>query len=109
MIFLNCQRAALIKETELIMKMGFDGKSVISPKQISIIHNVFTPSKKDLIHAIHVMEAVRQRDEGGVGVLVVDGKMVDIAWVDGAKRVLELAKAAGTYKLIYISYEGDLV
>lgn len=89
---------SLIKETELIMKMGFDGKSVISPKQIALIHKVFTPTEKELNHAIHVLEAVKESAESGVGVLVVDGKMVDVAWVEGAKRVLKLAKAAGIYK-----------
>lgn len=87
-----------IAETELIRDMGYDGKSVISPKQISVIHDVFTPSEKEIEHAAHVIEAVRENEEKGVGVLLVDGKMVDIAWVDGCKRVLELAKVAGVYR-----------
>lgn len=91
-----------IKETELIRDMGFDGKSVISPKQISIIHDIFTPSEKEIEHAAHVVEAVKENEEKGVGVLLVDGQMVDIAWVEGAQRILELAKVAGIYK-------GDLV
>lgn len=91
-----------ISETELIRDMGFDGKSVISPKQISIIHDVFAPSAKEIEHAIHVVEAVKENEEKGVGVLLVDGQMVDIAWVEGAQRILQLAKVSGEYK-------GDLV
>ncbi|MGL5437072.1 MAG: aldolase/citrate lyase family protein [Lachnospiraceae bacterium] len=87
-----------INETELIRDMGFDGKSVISPKQISIIHDVFTPSEKEIQHAAHVVEAVKENEEKGVGVLLVDGQMVDIAWVEGAQRILELAKVAGVYR-----------
>lgn len=87
-----------IEETELIRDMGYDGKSVISPKQISIIHDIFTPSEKEIAHAAHVIEAVKENEEKGVGVLLVDGKMVDIAWVDGCKRVLELAEVAGVYR-----------
>ena len=34
----------------------------------------------------------------GIGVFTVDGKMIDIAFYDGAKRVIELAKASGVYK-----------
>ena len=87
-----------VKETELIRDMGYDGKSVISPKQISVIHDVFAPSEKEIQHAIHVVEAVKENEEKGVGVLLVDGQMVDIAWVEGAQRILQLAKVSGAYR-----------
>lgn len=93
---------SLEKETRLIKDMGFDGKSIISPRQISIIHNVFTPTDKEIEHAIHVIEEVNQSAKEGVGVLVVDGQMVDVAHVEGMRRVLELAKVSNKYK-------GDLV
>lgn len=85
-------------ETRLIADMGFDGKSIISPKQISVAHDIFNPTQKEIEHAIHVIEAVKESEAQGVGVLVVDGKMVDIAWVEGAQRILGLAKASGQYK-----------
>ena len=34
----------------------------------------------------------------GIGVFTVDGKMIDIAFYDGAKRTIALAKASGIYK-----------
>lgn len=34
----------------------------------------------------------------GIGVFTVDGKMIDIAFYDGAKRTIELAKASGVYE-----------
>ena len=34
----------------------------------------------------------------GIGVFTVDGKMIDIAFYDGAKRIIELAKASGVYE-----------
>ena len=94
--------AGLLRETELIYNMGFDGKSVISPRQIETIHSVFTPTTKQIEHAIHIVEAVEESAKSGIGVLIVDGQMVDIAHVEGAKRTLQLAKAAK-------KYEGDLV
>ena len=33
-----------------------------------------------------------------IGLFTVDGKMIDIAFYDGAKRTIELAKASGVYK-----------
>lgn len=88
----------LRKETQMIKNMGFDGKSIISPRQIAVVHDVFTPSEKEITHAEHIVIAVEEAKEEGVGVLIVDGKMVDIAHVEGAQRTLQLAKAAGVYK-----------
>ena len=92
----------LRKDTELIRDMGFDGKSVISPKQIPVIHEVFTPSEDEISHAEHLILALEDNKDKGIGVMIVDGKMVDIAMVEGAKRTLQLAKSANKYK-------GDLV
>ena len=93
---------SLREETEMIKNMGFDGKSIISPKQIDVIHDVFTPSDSEIEHAINIVQGVKESEESGVGVLIIDGQMVDIAHVQGSKRILKLAKAANKYK-------GDLV
>ena len=34
-------------ETRMIKMMGFDGKSLVNPRQIAIVHKVFTPSERD--------------------------------------------------------------
>ena len=93
---------ALREETMMVRNMGFDGKSVINPKQIAVIHDVFTPSEKEIRHAEHIILAVEENKKKGIGVMVVDGKMIDIAMVEGAYRTLQLAKAGG-------KYEGELV
>ena len=54
------------------------------------------------ISALNVAEkVVREIDSKkaqGIGVFTVDGKMIDIAFYDGAKRIIELAKASGVYE-----------
>ncbi len=87
--------AGLRRDTELIRDLGFDGKSVISPKQIAVIHDVFEPSAQEINHAMKIIMAVEQNKARGVGVMVVDGKMIDVAMVEGAHRTLRLARAAG--------------
>lgn len=82
-------------------QMGFDGKSIISPKQIDIVHEVFTPTPKEILAAEKIVRAMREQAARGVGVFTVDGKMIDIAFLPGAQRTLALAKASGVY-------EGDL-
>ncbi len=86
------------KETRMIKMMGFDGKSLVNPRQIAVVHNVFTPTEKEIIFAEKVVREIDDKKAKGIGVFTVDGKMIDIAFYDGAKRTLMMAKAAGVYK-----------
>lgn len=86
------------KDVETIHLMGFDGKSIINPRQINIVHEIFTPSQKEIIFAEKVVREIDTKKAQGIGVFTVDGKMIDIAFYDGAKRIIELAKASGIYK-----------
>lgn len=86
------------RETEMIRAMGFDGKSVINPRQIPVVHEIFTPKEKEVIFAEKVVREIEEKQSKGIGVFTVDGKMIDIAFYDGAKRCIALAKASGTYK-----------
>lgn len=81
--------------------MGFDGKSLVNPRQIDVVHKVFTPTQKEIIFAEKVVKEIDEKKAQGIGVFTVDGKMIDIAFYDGAKRTIALAKASGVY-------EGDL-
>ncbi len=86
------------KEVESIHLMGFDGKSIINPRQISIVHEIFTPTMKDIIFAEKVVKEIDDKKAKGIGVFTVDGKMIDIAFYDGAIRTIYMAKASGVYK-----------
>lgn len=86
------------KDVETIRAMGFDGKSIVNPRQIPIVHDVYTPKEKDISFAEKVVREIDEKKALGIGVFTVDGKMIDIAFYDGAKRTLALAKASGKYK-----------
>lgn len=86
------------KDVETIHLMGFDGKSIINPRQITIVHEIFTPTPKDIIFAEKVVKEIDDKKAKGIGVFTVDGKMIDIAFYDGARRIIALAKASGVYK-----------
>ena len=89
------------EEVKMIKMMGFDGKSLVNPRQIDVVHKVFTPTQKEIIFAEKVVKEIDEKKAQGIGVFTVDGKMIDIAFYDGAKRTIALAKASGVY-------EGDL-
>lgn len=86
------------RETEIIHSMGFDGKSIVNPRQIPVVHEIYTPSEKSVVFAEKVIKEIESKRAQGIGVFTVDGKMIDIAFYDGAKRTIALAKASGVYK-----------
>ena len=79
-------------------QMGFDGKSIINPKQIPIVHEIFAPTQKEIAAAERIVRAVQEQAAQGIGVFTLDGKMIDIAFLPGAARTIALAKACGIYK-----------
>lgn len=80
-----------INEVQLIKQLGFDGKSVINPRQIDPVHALYAPSKKEISEARQVIFAIIAAEKNGSGVISVNGKMVDKPIVERAERVLELA------------------
>ena len=82
-------------DVETIHLMGFDGKSIINPRQINIVHEIFTPTQKDIIFAEKVVKEIDEKKAQGIGVFTVDGKMIDGPIVVRAQRVVDKARAAG--------------
>ena len=78
-------------------KMGFDGKSIVNPRQIEFVHKTFAPTEKEIAYAEKLVRGCQAQADAGIGVYTVDGKMVDIPFFEDAKRVIRLAKACGVY------------
>ena len=87
-----------INEVKLIKQMGFDGKSIIHPRQIEHVHKIYTPTKQEVVKAVRVLMAIQEAEKRGSGVISLDGKMIDGPIVERARRVIELAKAVGVYE-----------
>jgi len=87
-----------LKEVELIKKLGFNGKSLINPRQIELLHNAYAPTEEDVDYARRVIAAAEKAEREGLGVIALNGKMIDAPIVDHAKRVLQKAQASGVRK-----------
>ena len=81
-------------EVQQIKQLGFDGKSVINPRQIPLVNAIYTPTDKEIQNAKEVIWGFREAEAKGSGVISVNGKMVDKPIVERAQRVIALAKAA---------------
>ena len=78
----------LKKDAQFSKDLGFDGKSVIHPNQIPIIHKIFTPTEKEIEKAQRIIAAAEDAKARGLGTVSVDGRMVDIPVVKRAHYIL---------------------
>ena len=83
-----------LKEASMIKQMGFDGKSLIHPRQIELIHNLYTPDEKSIKKSLRIIKSTEEALAEGRGVFTVDGKMIDKPIIERAQHVLNLAKAS---------------
>ncbi len=84
-----------LREVDVIKRLGFNGKSLINPRQIELLHNAYAPTQEDVDYASRVVAAAQKAEEQGLGVIALNGKMIDAPIVDNAKRVLSRAAASG--------------
>lgn len=82
-----------LKEAALIKQLGFDGKSLVNPRQIELLHNLFAPTQKDVDQAEKIIAAAEEAERNGLGVVSLNGKMIDAPIIDRARLVLERAKS----------------
>ncbi len=85
-------------EVALIKQLGFDGKSIINPRQIAPVVELYTPTAKEIEKALAIMQAIEEANRKGSGVISLNGKMIDRPIVLRAQRVLDLARAAKVLK-----------
>ena len=83
----------LLYEARLIKDLGFDGKSVINPRQIAPVHSVFNPTQRDIEKAKRIIAAIKEAEKRGSGVISLNGKMIDRPIVIRAQRLIALAEA----------------
>ncbi len=72
---------------------GFDGKTLIHPKQLEAANAVFAPAEAELAHAERVIAAFAEAEAQGRGVVLLDGRLVENLHVAVARRLLETASA----------------
>ena len=86
-------KEGLIRETRLVRQMGFQGKLVIHPGQVSPVNQTFTPSEEESAYAQRVVEAFEAAVTQGQASTSLDGRMIDAPIAERAKKLLNLAES----------------
>ena len=87
--------AAFRADTELGLRLGYEGKLCIHPRQVAIVNDAYTPGKGQIDYALRVTDAWERAEREGRGVFTLDGKMIDAPLVAAQQRILERARRAG--------------
>lgn len=83
----------LAEECEQGRDMGFDGKTLIHPAQLAGANRAFAPSEAEVDLARRQIAAFEEAEAKGLGVAVVDGKIVENLHIVTARQTLAKAEA----------------
>jgi citrate lyase subunit beta/citryl-CoA lyase len=81
----------LKKNVETSRSLGFEGMGCIHPRQVPVIREAFTPTEEELEKARKIVEAFKEAEARGSGVVALGSKMIDPPVVKRALKTLELA------------------
>lgn len=82
----------LIAECKQGQLLGFDGKTLIHPKQIDAANRIFRPDTNTIDRARRILDIWKQAQDDGKAVATLDGKMIEQLHVDEANRLIALDK-----------------
>lgn len=87
--FLNIQDLeGFLREAELARELGFSGALIIHPSQIEPANAVFSPSDAEIAEAERIVRSIEESSSGGLGVALLDGKLVGPPMLSRARNIL---------------------
>jgi citrate lyase subunit beta/citryl-CoA lyase len=84
----------LRREAGFVKQLGYDGKSVIHPSQIGIIHEIYAPTEREIEQARAIVAAAAEAALRGLGAVALDGRMIDAPVIRRAEFTLARAGVA---------------
>ena len=88
----------IVADATYAKSLGFTGKASISPRHITAINTVFSPTKADIAYAYEVMDAIAEAKAQGKGAIALHGKMIDAPIVARAQQTIAAAQQLGIGK-----------
>jgi len=82
--------AGLIADTRLSARLGYVGRTIIHPKQIAPVRQAYALPEAEAAYYRKVVTEFAAKEKQGIAAITVDGKLVDYAMFQRAKRVLDL-------------------
>lgn len=87
--------AGFLRACQQGVELGFDGKTLIHPRQVEAANGMFGPTPEAVAHARAVIAAFDEALEQGRGVAVLDGRLIENLHVRSARRILQRVESLG--------------
>jgi citrate lyase subunit beta/citryl-CoA lyase len=84
---------SLVSVCEQGVQFGFDGKTLIHPKQVEPCNLVFSPAPAEVDWARNVIAAFAQPENAGKGAIRVEGRMAELLHLGQAQRLVAVSEA----------------
>jgi len=92
-VFMNFRdQESLRRVCEIARRLGYTGKAVIHPAQITIVHDCFTPSAEEVAEQRRILTEFERALDAGSAATSLDGRMIDYAVARRARNIIELAE-----------------
>lgn len=83
--------AGLLQDSRLSARLGYIGRTVIHPKQIAAVKQAYAIPEAEVVYYNKVVVEFDAALKTGAAAIVIEGKLVDYAMYQRAKRVLAVA------------------
>ena len=70
--------------------MGFDGKMLIHPSQITLSNKIFSPTEKEILEAKEILAQMKLAEKKGKGAIAFNGKLLDIVSIKQAQNIVKI-------------------
>ena len=85
--------AGLARQCEQGAEFGFDGKTLIHPRQIEAANRAFTPAEEEVEWSQAIVAAFDSPENAAKGVIRVEGRMVERLHLAEARRLIAVSDA----------------
>lgn len=89
-VYMDLTNEGLEEDVAAGKALGFDGKSLIHPKQIAATNRIYTPTSEEVEAAREIIAAHAAAQLEGVSLVVVRGRLIEQLHVDEAYRIIEM-------------------
>lgn len=80
----------LYEDARRARALGFQGKLVIHPRQVTVVNEVFSPSAEEVAWAEKIIAAFKAAEAAGTAVIQVNGRMIEYPMVRRAEKILQI-------------------
>lgn len=78
----------LLRSSQLVRNLGYDGRTIIHPDHIDTVNRVFSPQPEEIEQARRIVQALEQAAAEGRGAVALDGRLIDQVHLANARKLL---------------------